>query len=75
MRPPNTHSVEDSWVCVLSKMMHLICKRLEAPGSLEVRWGGGGVIHMEERGRRCGMWSSQRVNEGAENGIWSVKIN
>ena len=28
-------------------MMHLTLKRLEAPGSLEVRWGGGGGIHME----------------------------
>jgi hypothetical protein len=26
-------------------------------------------------GRRCGMWSTWRVNERAErNGIWSVKI-
>ena len=28
-------------------MMHLTLKRLEAPGSLEVRWGGGGDIHVE----------------------------
>ena len=28
-------------------MIHLTLKRLEAPGSLEVRWGGGGDIHME----------------------------
>jgi hypothetical protein len=26
-------------------MMHLTLKRLDAPGSLEVRWGGG--IHVE----------------------------
>jgi hypothetical protein len=26
-------------------MMHLTLKRLEAPGNLEVRWGGG--IHLE----------------------------
>jgi hypothetical protein len=25
-------------------------------------------------GRRCGIWSSQRVDRrGAENGIWSIK--
>ena len=41
MRPPNTHMVEDCQVCVHSEMMHLSLKRLEAPGSLEVRWGGG----------------------------------
>jgi hypothetical protein len=28
-------------------MMHLTLKRLEAPGSLEVRWDGDGDIHME----------------------------
>ena len=27
--------------------MYLSIKRLEAPGSLEVRWGGGGNIHVE----------------------------
>jgi hypothetical protein len=49
-------------------MTHLTLKRLEAPGSLEVRWGGAGV------GRRCGMWSSQRVDGGeAGNGIWNIK--
>jgi hypothetical protein len=24
-------------------------------------------------GKRCGMWSSQRVGGGTGNGIWSVK--
>jgi hypothetical protein len=55
--------------------MHLTLKRLEVPRSLEVRWDlgwghpcadGGGV------GRRCGMWSIQRVDEELGNGIWSV---
>jgi hypothetical protein len=36
-------------------MIHLTLKRLEAPGSLEVRWGGGGGgggdIHVE-----TGVW-------------------
>jgi hypothetical protein len=43
MKPPNTHTVEDGQVSVHSEMMHLTLKRLEAPGSLEVRWGWGGV--------------------------------
>ena len=29
---PNTHIVEDFRDCVNSEMMHLTCKRLEAPG-------------------------------------------
>jgi hypothetical protein len=37
MRLTNTHIVEDFPVCVPSEMMHLTLKRLEAPGSLEVR--------------------------------------
>ena len=28
-------------------MMYLTLKRLEAPGRLEVRWGGGGGIQVE----------------------------
>jgi hypothetical protein len=28
-------------------MMHLTLKSLEGPWSLEVRWAGGGGIHME----------------------------
>jgi hypothetical protein len=41
MRPPK-HTVEDLLpVCVHSEMMHLTLKRMEAPGSLEVRWDGG----------------------------------
>ena len=31
-------------------MMHLTLKRLEDPGSLEVRWGGSGGIHVETGG-------------------------
>jgi hypothetical protein len=57
-------------------MMHLTLKRLEALGSLEVRWGGGGGIRVETGGgvgRRCGMWSSQRVHGEVWNGIWSAK--
>jgi hypothetical protein len=47
--------------------MYLTLKRLDAPGNLEVRWGGNGDIHVEMGqvvGRRYGMWNSQRMNEG-----------
>jgi hypothetical protein len=56
-------------------MMHLTLKRLEAPGSLEVRWGGewghphgGGVGWGGDVG--CGTVGGCM---GARNGIWSVK--
>jgi hypothetical protein len=44
-------------------MMYLTLKRLETPGSLEVRWVEGGGIHVETGvvGRRYGMWTSWRV--------------
>jgi hypothetical protein len=35
-----TYTVENFWVFVHSEMMHLTLKRLEAPGSLEIWWGG-----------------------------------
>jgi hypothetical protein len=41
----------DCQVCVHSEMMRLTLKRLEAPGSLEVRWGGAWDIHWKQR---CG---------------------
>jgi hypothetical protein len=45
--------------------MNLTLKRLEVPRSLEVRWNGGGDIHVEtEVGRKCEMWNSRRVNGG-----------
>jgi hypothetical protein len=50
---PNTHTVEDCWVCVHSEMMHLTLKRLEASGNLEVRWGG-------EWGHPHGDWGLRR---------------
>jgi hypothetical protein len=56
--------------------MHLTLKRLEAPGSLEVRWGGGW-------GHPCGdgvwgeeVWDVEQLEDGRGregNGIWSVK--
>jgi hypothetical protein len=61
-------------------MMHLTLKKLEAPGSLEVRWGGGGVGH--PRGDRGGeeVWDvaqsegGQGVRGGAGNKIWSINL-
>jgi hypothetical protein len=44
---PNTHTAEDFQVCVQSEMMNLALRRLKAPGSLEVRWGSVGGIHVE----------------------------
>jgi hypothetical protein len=57
---PNTYTEEDCWVSVKSEMMHLTLKRLQAPGSLEVRWGGG-------RG-----WRHPRRHRGEEE-VWDVK--
>jgi hypothetical protein len=48
-------------------MMHLTLKRLEAPGSLEVRWGGGGDIHVETGGWEE-VWDVQQP-EGGRGGI------
>jgi hypothetical protein len=47
-------------------MMHLTLKRLEAIGSLEVRWGEGwGHPHRDRgMGRRYGIWNSRRVDGG-----------
>jgi hypothetical protein len=53
--------------------MHLTLKRLDAPGSLEVRRGEGWGQRVDRgAGRRYGIWNRQRVNpEG--NKIRSVK--
>jgi hypothetical protein len=50
MRPPKTHTVEDFWVCVQSEMMYLTLKKLETPGSLEFRWGGGQGHQLGDKG-------------------------
>jgi hypothetical protein len=51
-------------------MMHLTLKRLEAPESLEITWGGDESIQVDtgvgEVKKRCGMWSSWRVVGGRE---------
>jgi hypothetical protein len=55
-------------------MMHLTLEKLEAPGSLEIRWSGGWVHPHGDRGvrRMYGMWNSQRVGgegRGMEYGV------
>jgi hypothetical protein len=57
-------------------MMHLTLKRLETPGSLEVRWGMGvGGIHMETGWGGEEVWDVEQTEGGwgAGNEIWSVK--
>jgi hypothetical protein len=52
-------------------MMHLTLKRLEALGSLEVRWGGG--IHLETG---CGgdeVWDVDQSKGGWGNREWNIK--
>jgi hypothetical protein len=45
--------------------MHLTLKRLEAPGSLEVRWGGGVQTSMWRPG--CGeeVWDVEQLEGGS----------
>jgi hypothetical protein len=68
MKPPTYIPVEDFQVCIHSEMMHLTLKRLEAPESLKVRWGGVWAhLHVDrDLGRRYGMCNSQRVDGGLE---------
>ena len=57
-------------------MMHLTLKRLETPGSLEVRWGGGWGHPRGDRvgwGRGVGCGTVRGFMGGSGNGIWSVK--
>jgi hypothetical protein len=60
--------VEDYQVCVHSKMMHLTLKRLEAPGSLEVRWGRGEDIHVETGGGEE-VWDMEQLEGGIKYGV------
>jgi hypothetical protein len=64
MDSPNTHIGEDCRVYVHSEMMHINLQRLEAPGSLEVRWGGGwGHLYGDSKiSRRYGIWSNQGMD-------------
>ena len=56
--------------------MHLTLKRLEAPGSLEVRWDGVGSMYMETWrwggvGKRCEIWSRLWVDGGSRG--WNME--
>jgi hypothetical protein len=54
-------------------MMHLTLKRLEASGSLEVRWGGWWGHPCRDGGRvkrRCGMWNIWKVDVDVE---WNME--
>ena len=54
-------------------MMHLTLKRLEATGSLEVRWGGGGDIHMETGWGGEEVWDVEQSKvDGGGDKIWSI---
>jgi hypothetical protein len=57
-------------------MMHLTPKRLEAPWSLEVRWGGGWDIYMEMGWEGEEMRDVEQLECGWGSGseILSVKI-
>jgi hypothetical protein len=74
---PYTHTVDDFPFCVHSEMMHLTLKGLEAPGSIEVRWGEGWGHPLGDRVRWGGGMGCGAVRGwvgGAGNGIWNVKI-
>ena len=45
-------------------MMHLTLKRLEAPGSLEVRWDGGWGIHVETGSGGEEVWGVEQSDGG-----------
>jgi hypothetical protein len=58
-------------------MMHLTLKRMEAPGDLEVRWGGGWEHPCGDRGYEEEVWNVEWSNSRwcvcVENRLWSVK--
>jgi hypothetical protein len=54
-------------------MMHLILKRLEAPGSLEVRWGGGWGHPRGDKGWEEGMGCGSSGGWMWGKKIWSIK--
>jgi hypothetical protein len=50
-------------------MKHLTLKRLEDPGSLEVRWGGGGGIHVEMEWGGEEVWDVEQLEGGEGQGM------
>ena len=74
MRLPDTHIVEDFQVCVHSEMMHLTLKRLEAPGSLEVRWGAETSLWRLGVGEKVWDVNSQGKDRGkVKSGVEKIK--
>jgi hypothetical protein len=74
---PHIYSAEDCRVWVQSVKMHLSLERLEAPGSLEVWWGGdwgygGNFLVKTGCMEDYGMENSQRVDQEGSK-IWSIK--
>jgi len=72
------YTAEDYRVWVQSEKMHLTLERLEAPGSLEVWWGGwggwGGVIIVETQGKGSGeeLWDVESegwTGRGIKSGV------
>jgi hypothetical protein len=45
-------------------MIYLTLKRMEAPGSLEVRWVGDGSIHVEMGRGGNEMWDVEQLEGG-----------
>jgi hypothetical protein len=58
-------------------MMYLTLKRLKAPGSLEVGWGGEWGHSCEDRGmgRRYGLWNIWSVDWVGERIKYGVQKN
>jgi hypothetical protein len=57
-------------------MMYLTLKKLEAPGILEVSWGGDMGIHVEMGWGAEEVWDVEQLEggwRGVGNEIWSVK--
>ena len=53
--------------------MHLTLKRLEASGSLEIRWGGGGSIHVETGWGGVEVWDVEQSEGGWGDGEWNTE--
>jgi hypothetical protein len=49
--------------------MHLALKRLKAPGSGEVWWGGDILVEMTGRGGSMGMWNSWCTRRGIKSDL------
>ena len=74
MRPFNTYTAKNCWVCVQSEMMHLTLKILKVPRSLEVRWClGEASSWRQEFGEE--VWDVEQLEgepAGRRNKSWST---